>query len=69
MRAPPLVYRYVGDVLIALNPYMDLPNLTSSRTLVGCGRRYRPSVDPHTHAIAQVEGQECGWFSCRWFSW
>lgn len=42
-----------------MNPYMDLPNLSNSRTEMGRLRRYSPSVEPHVHAIAQVRGQRC----------
>ena len=48
------VCRYVGSVLIALNPYMGLPNLGNSHTEMGKLKRYSPSVEPHVHAIAQV---------------
>ena len=55
--SPCVVRRYVGSVLIALNPYMDLPGLSSSRTRTGSLRQYAPSADPHVHAIAQVRVQ------------
>jgi myosin-1 len=47
---PPL--QYIGHVLISVNPYKDIKNLYTDRTLKDYRGKYRYELAPHVYSLA-----------------
>jgi len=47
-----LIYTYIGHVLISVNPYKQINNLYTERTLKDYRGKYRYELPPHVYALA-----------------
>ncbi len=47
------IYTYVGNIVIALNPYMRLPKMVLIQQ-PPCIKNYQPGKDPHSYAVAHL---------------
>nr|P10569.1 RecName: Full=Myosin IC heavy chain [Acanthamoeba castellanii]AAA27707.1 myosin IB heavy chain [Acanthamoeba castellanii] len=50
--AADLIYTYIGHVLISVNPYKQINNLYTERTLKDYRGKYRYELPPHVYALA-----------------
>jgi myosin-5 len=48
------IYTYCGIVLVALNPYHDLPSLYGPDSIKMYRGRVRGELDPHIYAVAEA---------------
>lgn len=47
-----IIYTYIGHVLISVNPYKEIKNLYTDRTLKDYKGKYRYEMPPHVYALA-----------------
>eukprot|EP01087_Luapelamoeba_hula_P021080 TRINITY_DN72_c0_g1_i2.p1 TRINITY_DN72_c0_g1~~TRINITY_DN72_c0_g1_i2.p1 ORF type:complete len:745 (-),score=147.61 TRINITY_DN72_c0_g1_i2:1096-3246(-) len=47
-----VIYTYIGHVLIAMNPYKEIPNLYTERTLRDYRGKFRYELPPHVYCLA-----------------
>ena len=47
-----IIYTYIGHVLISVNPYKEIKNLYTERTLKDYRGKYRYELAPHVYSLA-----------------
>lgn len=48
-----VIYTYIGQVLISINPFKPIPELYSQRTLLEYRGKYPYELPPHIYALAE----------------